>query len=499
MRALPYQDYSWPLTQHAAGFNKEAIHGMLSCALPFEGEANAGRSITNLMVAAGLLTTNVRDGVADAWRDYQQLLAELGLIYSTRICPNIQLTDLAKSFVGGEVEYPSMMAMQSFRYQYPNGQKFTLQATQRTSLSGSRFAKIENQIKLHVAAGVMIRPAVLILRVLYELHTRYDERPLTLSEIRNFLLPSRTNSEWPQCVQEVVQSRASGGLNSREPVDRTRRNLQDWLKLLRENPFFNTDGRSFIGLSSLSIDNPDRVLSIISSGEDIGSFWIPLDHSVEEQIKWFSWYGRFGDIISYIEEAEYQQTNQEEIDIDYQEEDEESIPATMPVSLSEIDEEALLNKKGVSIGVDDYRIVNSVISGAMKRYAKHILHDEIVAEFSRKFKAQGARVESDPNTVDLLVSWEDKSALFEVKTVSYKNIQSRLRLALGQVEEYSFRLSKEKGLSPDRCIIINRKLPNNSWQAEFLADHMKVGLISRTSSGIDLIPPREATSCSYWV
>jgi hypothetical protein len=470
---------------------------MLSCALPFEGKNKIGSAITGLMVAAGLLTKNIRDGQADAWRDYQQLLAELGLIYSTRIS-SLHLTELAKSYVGGDIDYSSLMGLQTFRYQYPNGQKYTIQDNLRSAIAGGRFGAAANQIDLHVDAGVLIRPAVLLLRVLFELNCSGDLRPLKLEEIRQFLLPSRTNSEWPHCVQEVQQARTRGLPIGGDQRDSTRRNLQDWFKLLKENPFFETDGRVNIKLSEIALTNLAHVQNIIEYGEEIGNFWIPLNSSVEEQKRWFSTFGQYGDVASDIEASSSQSQASEEAVSDDFDEDDASSQVTLPVVLTDVNEDALLNRKEFASNFDAAQMAENVIKGTMKRYAKHMLHNEIVAEFARKFKAQGARVVSDPNSVDLLVFWGEKSALFEIKTVSYKNFQSRMRLALGQIEEYSFRLNKEHGLSPDRCVILNRYVDTKSWQAEFFAEHMKVGIMSRTSSGNSLISPHGCKSCCYW-
>lgn len=495
MRSLPYSGYSWPITQHAAGFNDATLRGLLSCALPFEGKSDVGGEITNLMVAAGVLTQNVRDGVPDAWRDYQQLLAELGLIYSTRISSSVRLTELAKSYIADELGYSSMMGMQSFRYQYPNGQKYTLQAALKASLNGTKFQNIPNQIDLHIASGVLIRPAILLLRVLYELHVTGDFTPLRLEEIRNFVLPSRTNSEWPQCVFDIQRSRSSGVTIGGEQRDRVRRNLQDWFKFLRENSFFGTDGSSMIYLSEFAKSNLIIVRSILATEEDIANFWVPTSSDIEEQFRWFSWFGRFGDTALQVEATNHCLDDQEDTDA----EDFDHRPATLPLNLSELDESALLNKKDFSISMSAEQLADSVTKGAIKRYAKHVLHDEIIAEFARKFKTQGGKVVSDPNSVDMLVFWGERSALFEVKTVNYRNLQSRLRLAVGQVEEYSFRLSKEHGVSPDKCVILNRTIVKGSWQAEFLTERMNIGIISRTSSGNTLIPPRDCRSCDYWL
>ncbi|MFT8784024.1 MAG: hypothetical protein ABF823_12760 [Acetobacter syzygii] len=495
MRQLPYPGYSWPITQHAAGFNENDIRNMLSCALPFEGKSGVGKKITSLMIASGILTENVRDGIPDAWRDYQQLLAELGFIVSTRICNSVRLTSVAKSFVAGEVNYSSLMSMQSFRYQYPNGQKYTLQANQKSIISETVFKNCKNQIDLHICSGVLIRPAPLILRVLFELFISGDDKPLTLEEVRDFLLPSRKNDEWYQCVSEIKSARNDSGWSGNPSVDKTRRNLQDWFKLLRENIFFSTDGSRYIKLSQFSLRNMDSVERILCYCENIESFWIPTSSSLEEQFRWFSWYGQFGDLITTVEKVEYSQNVSEAV---FADDDDSSQPVTLPISLSEIDEDALLKKKKISFNIDQDEIARSVIQGEIRRYAKHILHDEIVAEFAKKFKAQGAMVVSDPNTVDLLVIFGNASAMFEVKTVNYSNMRNRIRLALGQVEEYSFRLLKEKGLNPDRGIILNRSINNKSWQAEFLAEHMNVGIISRTSSGISIIPPRKRNWDLFW-
>lgn len=494
MRQLPYPGYSWPITQHAAGFNEDDIRNMLSCALPFEGSSGAGKEITSLMIASGVLTPNVRDGVPDAWRDYQQLLAELGFIVSTRICSSVWLTEVAKSFVAGEVSYLSLMSMQSLRYQYPNGQKYTLQAAQKSALKDSVFKNCQNQIDLHLDPGVLIRPASLILRVLYELYISDCGGSLKLEEVRAFLLPSKKNDEWPLCVFDVKNARKNADWVGNSSVDRTRRNLQDWFKLLRENIFFVTDGSKYIGLSDFALDNISSVKEIISLCEDVSSFWVPFSSSLEEQFRWFSWYGQFGNVIAPIEETEVSLKVSEGLSV----EDDTAEVGTSPISLSEIDIEALLNKKKISLNIDQSEVARNVMQGAIKRYAKHVLHDEIVAEFAKKFKAQGATVVSDPNTVDLLVIRGDASAIFEVKTVNYNNIRARLRLALGQVEEYSFRLSREMNIKPDRGIILNRNINKDSWQADFLTDYMNVGVICRNSSGITIIPPRKCNGDFFW-
>src|SRR5579872_7159076 len=95
MIQLPYPGHTWSFTQHAIGLEPKTIYDFLNCAAPFVGQKTGyDRRITSLMIAAGILTANEREGVPDAWRDYQQLLAEIGLIYSTKISSTLKITEL---------------------------------------------------------------------------------------------------------------------------------------------------------------------------------------------------------------------------------------------------------------------------------------------------------------------------------------------------------------------------------------------------------------------
>ncbi len=507
MRPLPYRGYSWPLTQHAAGFREEVLRPMLTCALPFEGQADAQSEITTLMGAAGILTKNVRDGKDDAWRDYQQLPAELGLIYSTKVSRQIRLTDVAKSFVAGDISYPLMMTAQVLRYQYPNGQKYTLQAALRSDLEGTAFAKVDNQIDLHLQVGILVKPALLILRVLHTLQLNGEEPALSVDEIRACILPSRSNDEWPICVEEIRTARRLGSdLRSKNPVDRTRRNLQDWLKLLGQTLFFDTDGSSAVSLSVTAMRNLEQVLKVLNLGEDPADFWLPSGSSQAERIDWFNWYGDIAEQTGALELVSSESDSDDHTgsnlsapaDIEDNENEETELLATAIVTLSEVDEEQLLRPREFAFSGNLDAMAQSVLSGAIKRHAKALLHDEMVAEFAAKFRKQGATVLADPNSVDLLVKWGDQAALFEAKTVTAKNIQSRLRLALGQVEEYSYRLKHDHGIEADRAIIINRKIDASSWRADFFTNHMNVGLISHVVSGSKIIPPRSCSTCRHW-
>ena len=83
----PYPGFSWSFTQHTGPATyKRTLFELLWAAYEFSGENNYGDHITEHLIQRQLLTANVREdaGRPQAWRDYQQILPELGLIVSTR-------------------------------------------------------------------------------------------------------------------------------------------------------------------------------------------------------------------------------------------------------------------------------------------------------------------------------------------------------------------------------------------------------------------------------
>ena len=126
MRELPFKGYSWQISQHEKAFSEKITFDLLACAQQFEGASGYSDELNSLLVHEGLLTDNVRDGKASPWRDYQQVLPEIGLIHSTKVARSIRLTPLGYSFLSGNLNYEEILTLQLFKYQYPNGQKFQL-------------------------------------------------------------------------------------------------------------------------------------------------------------------------------------------------------------------------------------------------------------------------------------------------------------------------------------------------------------------------------------
>jgi hypothetical protein len=501
-RQLPYPGHTWSLSQHAVGINPKTLYDFLKCVAPFEGQSSDyAENITALMIASGVLTPNERDGQLDAWRDYQQILAELGLIYSTKTVHALTLTELGHMFLSGELGFAELIGAQALRYQYPNGQKSTIQYRLRNMLESASIAVPKTLIELQANLGILLKPGSLILRVLLELLNAGHNPVLTVSECQAFLLPCKTNSEWTAALLEIVAHRKSGSNIDR--INRhSRRNIQDWFKLLEKSDFFELDDEKSIKLSSYALDDIESISEYVCMQEDAGTFWIPVDF--EERKGWFDWFGHMSyemqrTLRSDLEnEEDYVAENY--IGGEEDAEDELGSLETLGVNLSAIDLEHLGRDTQFIASTDIEALVANLRKGAQKRHAKTLLHDRIIRELAVAYIAQGATVESDPNSIDLYALWPDgNSAIFEVKTVTRRSLQGRLRSAIGQVEEYAYR-RQIAGASPsDKVVVINTDLPSDAWQKDFLTQHMGIGLICKCPKSYQGYAPDAFPSKIHWI
>lgn len=502
-RSLPYPGHTWSLSQHAVGLNPKTLYDFLKCAAPFEGQVSGyDEKITNLMIASGVLTANEREGAPDAWRDYQQLLAELGLIYSTNIVRALTLTELGHMFLAGELGFSELIGTQALRYQYPNGQKSTIQSRLRTALEAASITASGTLTEFQANQGILLKPGTLILRVLLELLRNSQNPFLTTAECQAFLLPCRTNRDWPAAYAEVVAHRNS--TSNIESVNRhTRRNIQDWFKLLCKSDFFESDGANTIRLSSYAMSNLDLVQSYCELQEDTHSYWIPTGFDQEGRRQWFDWFGHLSYETQTVLRSDV--TNESEyISKNYisgaeEEEDETILSLTSGVNLTPLNLVHLGRETKFEFSGDIEALVESLRKGAQKRHAKTLLHDRIIKELAESFITQGAKVESDPNSIDLFAAWPDgNTAIFEVKTVTRRSLQGRLRSAIGQVEEYAYRRQIAGAGKADKVIVVNTELTSSAWQTDFLTQHLGIGLICKSLHTYRGFPAISSKSQIYW-
>jgi hypothetical protein len=504
-RPLPYPGHTWSFTQHAVGLDAKTLYDFLKCAAPFEGHTEGyDEQITALMIATGILTDNQRDGAPDAWRDYQQLLAELGLIYSTKICPALTITELGHMLLAGEIGFSELITIQSLRYQYPNGQKSTIQSRLRGELLAASITPPDTVTELQASRQLLLKPGALILRLLIELYSSGLNPSLSVSECQAFLLPCKNNSEWQLAYAELVAHRRRP--SSIDDLNRhARRNIQDWFKFLRKSEFFTEDNRN-IALSAYSLSNIQLVKNYCATQEEPSSFWIPEEFDIPARLTWFDWFGHVSfdaqEVlrIDYANDSDYVSKNYaggvEEVDDD----DLVSPVGFGGLNLRAINLEELGRDKPFQFAGDTAALVKGLHDGAQKRHAKTLLHDRIVKSLAERFMAQGATVESDPDSVDLLATWPTgDSAIFEVKTVTRRSLQARLRSAIGQILEYSYRREHDGSVSSDRVIVLNTELNESAWQTMFLTSHLNIGLICNSASSYNAFAPDAAQTKRYWL
>lgn len=505
LRSLPYPGHTWSFSQHAIGLSPKTLYQFLLCAAPFEGEINGyDKKITELMIAYGVLTANERDGTPDAWRDYQQLLAELGLIYSTKICQALKITELGQMLLAGEIGFSELIGIQSLRYQYPNGQKSTIQARLKEELDAASISSPSTLTELQVQRQILIKPGLLILRILLELQKAGHNPSLSVSECQAFLLPCHNNGEWVAALAEIVAYRQSNfnidGINRH-----SRRNIQDWFKFLQNSDHFVRVGNT-LSLSSEAIEKLFSIEEYCKSQEDPATFWVPTKFDINSRLDWFKYFGNIPFSAQQIlrldaeKDVEYVKKNfvaglEEELD-----EDTALVVDNAGLNLKPIDFDHLARYAPLNFSGDIVALAERLRQGAQKRHAKALLHDRIIKELAEKFVSQGAQVESDSDSIDLMASWpEGNSAIFEVKTVTRRSIQTRLRSAIGQVEEYAYRRQSAGNPLPDRVIVVNAMIGAGAWQRSFLTDHLGIGLICRPATSYSAYAPLNSLTKNHWL
>jgi hypothetical protein len=348
------------------------------------------------------------------------------------------------------------MSIQALRYQYPNGLKTSFLESQQMT-------------------GVLIKPAILILKILLELIKIGKQPRITLNQCQNYLLPIIRNEDWPLALNKILENPEP----STEINRHARRNIQDWFKFLSVTSIFELvqmHHNSYITLSEQSFNNIFIIEAIASYGEQIEDFWIPFENNTGTHLSWFSHFGHIP--------TEYFTLLEEDLSQDYinrnyfdapDESDELIVNKVRTISLAEIP----IGGKAAINAVSYFQEEQKINSGYIKRIEKTKLHDEMVNKLSNYFVSKGYSTYDDKQSVDLVVkSGRNDVSIFEVKTATLRNIYSRSRLAVGQVLEYSYRYKQDYGLTPQKNIVFNIDMEKQGWLKNYVNNHLDIGLVS---------------------
>lgn len=294
---IPYEGLSWPITQHAGVLKAEVFDGLLNACLLCKGETIDAEKINGYLVNNGILTANIRadSNQVDAWRDYQQILSEFGLIYSTRISKVLTLTPIAMAYLNKSLSYSELITLQLLRYQYPNGHKSQLSPSLMQSY-GENF-NYESFTELQSHYNIQIRPAALIWKLLYKLWESGEQPILSLDEMQGYAVRCTDMSDYLPCTKSIIESRHGG--QQLPPLTRARRNMADWTKLLSQTLLFNVSGDgNTIALSTYSIKERKAVGYVCSRLSNPPSFWEYKGGNFKQD--WFDFYGDYDNSIEYI-------------------------------------------------------------------------------------------------------------------------------------------------------------------------------------------------------
>lgn len=487
----PFPGYSWSFTQHGVGFRPENLFGLLKTAVSFAGFQPRREVINRFLAEAGILTRNIREERGpDAWRDYQQILPELGLIYSTDLVPAIRPTPIGLALLDGLLGYSEVLTTQALRYQYPNGFKDDVSNRQRVALHGTALAGAASLIDLQMRTGVLVKPGVILLQSLLNLREVGERHAfLTTSEIQQHLVPIyHYQQELPPAERIIAQRRRRAEL----PRFGRRRNIQDWMRFLGQTDLFVIANQE-LRLSEVATQNIGRVRSLLAYHQAPDSYWVPRDANEGTRVTWFA---HFGSLSLRSQWALLER----QISKDYEKknyvagrDDIDEVTASEPEGLRVRLEGIGADLREVQVNGELPRAGEAVpvlptLEELQRRYRQaekqRSFHARMVAELATMFRARGAQVTEDPNSVDLLVSAAGiEESILEVKTVTTRNLIYRVRLGVGQLYEYQFRREREVGSRASLALVLSSDIPAENELVRFLNGHLGMGLVSRTDAG----------------
>lgn len=467
---IPLPDITWPITQHAGVINRNVIEILLNVCIQFNGQQINRSLINQRIVDSKILTPNVRadSNRIDAWRDYQQILSELGLIYSTRITRDqLILTPIAIEFLDGGISYEELITLQLFKYQYPNGHKTQLSPNLKYGFALSIGANTFTDVQYSL--GILLRPAVLLFSVLDQLLRQGEIPVLTVDELQTYVVRCLTNADAVMCASYIVNSRKNKQYIL-SPLPRARRNMQDWIKLLVQTPIFDTPDFTKITLSNFALNHIEEIRLMCDNLSNPDTFWI---YNGEADFK-FNWYSFFGNInlnhkwIPIVTNPENATDSQSYI--------QESIEDSQIINLNNKTEINLRKYTPVAHKIMDsnHRQIISNYDYAHSQRG-YYLHDSMVDFIAKRCVDKGAEVYEDKSSIDLFIKYNGREYLIEVKSVTPNNFIQRLRSAIGQVNQYDYLFSKvgERRLG----LGFTANIPNKSWVIPFVTSYLNMDLL----------------------
>ena len=484
------------MNQHMGVVSPDNLYHILWAAATYSDSPDPSAQINEYIIANNLWTTNVRSdsGQPDAWRDYQQVLSELALIFSTKVLNQITPTPLGIAYLDGAIGFPEVMSLQVLRYQYPNGHKLVISDSLRRRLDDTSFATARTLVELQCANGVLVRPAVLTWRVLRALRRKNEQNRLTVDELLSYVMRCSTHDDTEACIDAVVHSRRES--TALPAPKHARRNAQDWIKFLLHTPLFTgkVGKYAFVSVSDYGLKHGEEVDDICRILERPDSFWVPGALDKSDRLSWYAWFGTIDIGVPLLPQLSEQSDLGVGDEFTAEQEKDQLLRTYNPdgrLNLRNFDPSSFMSLHRQVSGAVGTTIETTYDAGLGKR--AHRLHDQMVVIIGNICRTKNAIVQDDPGSVDLLVRRLGLEFIIEVKSVTPRNLVSRLRYAIGQICHYDYLRSLESTVARRKVIAVAAHVPQTAWCVPFLNDYLDFDLLSLEGDTIRVHSTSEAT------
>lgn len=478
---LPYPGYSWSFNHHMGRVNPREVFSLLEAAYRFRQYPNYRNLVNQALVSEGIFTPNIRSDSrqVDAWRDYQQILPELGLIYSTRYIKQPQLTPIGLMYIDGTIGYSELFSTQILGYQYPNGHKTDISPAVKSELLQAGMNISVNRTELDANSGILIKPGVLILQVLVELNRQGNSPTLDTRECLLALVPTKNHSEWQEAYSRLIQLRQ--GRIASQADSRRLRDVQEWFQFLGQSDFVIKEGNR-ISLSPTALEEIEQLQAILEFHENPATFWIPTGSNERENaLDWYSFFGNLSIESQWITPDELR--SQDYLSENYPDtellDEIDSPPVT--VEIAEINLRPFLPNIPEVADINTDVNLENIFKGRMRLRDKTRQHQEILALLAERLTELSYNLSDDPNSVDLLAEKDGVETIFEVKTINRRNFLPRIRLGVGQLSEYRYRRQFQTQSRPNSILVLSNTLQLPTWIPDYFSSDVRVGLLCSTS------------------
>lgn len=141
------------------------------------------------------------------------------------------------------------------------------------------------------------------------------------------------------------------------------------------------------------------------------------------------------------------------------------------------------NIPDINIGQEGEVDIGNILKGRSRLRDKTRQHQEIIAQLATHLTDLSYSVSDDPNSIDLLATKDKIEVIFEIKTISRRNFQPRIRLGVGQLSEYRYRRQLQTQHRPHSILVLGSTLNLPPWEFDYFTSDICMGLMCANAGG----------------